>query len=1070
MNTVESVEPVASVRLASDADAGAGAGAGADVETLPRFAVSDFSSDEDSDETDDETDEEEKEEEEEEEEQEQEASEFAAQPTVDDTAAPARNPPLARLVHERVGTLVVQRVARERVRESDPLVVVLDAAVAKEHVESVKEAVGRLLHCLASAAVARRVTLLCAGTSDVLVVHPSEPHVFPLVDVRTGTLYTRVDALASALNQRVASKNVAFVAKTFAEAAALATSNAFPPFPRLIPALRLAARVLSHVATRADHAQVLVVWGGGADIGTDLVARASARAAANAAASAAEALVPAFAALPCPVGVSCVALGERAPLDVLGAVTNAFDGLLTYATDAADAGAALAAAMRFLGRRPTPLLVRPSARSDALHVLETHEAREALARARTTQLMGEEEDEAEAENAETEADGAWTWRACTPAGAIVSAPSGKADAVEAAQFYADGVCAAWTRVANACVQAQTFERARERAQLCASAANALSRTFSASDLLVLSSSPPLSPTLASFLSALQAAANKNARAAFVVALAHAQHPFLSRLATLPDQADALEALECDTSVLEARAELAREQPQWLDAHPPRAARYVCALSGARGDVFGVAACAPSACAAGAAPAPHDVAPEPVLWAPCAARGFSVWSTRPLAETPEPIRVGPALDLALPLVALRSRSHSRSRSDQAKEEGEKEEEEEGEGEGEGEKEGEGEGDADAVDSFTFPMHSSFSAPGVLPLFLRTQDVANTYVSVEASRALAALVRTAAWRDPLLSARVFGGLVGRWLLFACRAACGERNKKQPQDELAPPTDVLLVADVCRSLALGAEAHLVADMFSRFVRGTPAKEELAQARTRAHAQAQEQAHEDAHIDAHAALALLERGTAWRDVCVCDALPALGAIVALWRNSSEHERARGAAINARIEAELATRRVAARAADAERLEEQVATEKRRRAARSLPPLNATKEKALRRKLAAAAKHGGAGESGGGGGGGGLGAPVQGGAALDEDAAREEIAARIVDVDVRPHVKREHFRITAADAAALCETLSGEMAARGEPPAVAAALAVRLRALYDVGDDLVFSVPPPERTLAALRGVFGLA
>jgi len=967
-------------------------------------------------------------------------------------------------------SLLAQTAAVERIRASDPLVVVLDAAVDKANTESAKEAFSRLMHCLSAPSVARRVTVLCAGTSDLLVLHPSEPHVFPFLDAHTNTMHASVGTLLSAINQPVVAKNIAFMAKTYNEAMALSStaassspsapsfsapsapldfpasplllepsaaapsaallSNAVPSPPRLRPALRLAAHVLSHISNRSDHAQVLIMWPGPRD--------------ADFAAGGVSTLVPAFAALDCSVGISCVALGPEAPLDSLGAITTVFDGLLTYSDDVSDAGSALVAAMRFLAKRPSTLLApteysvlhssTPSAR--VLLAQGVLEARMALAQTRTFQLFGVPKEE----RAE------WEWAGCCSAGAFVTAPN-------AAQFFEHGfdesVCDTDARKQ----MLRLYERASSAAANLSFLLASLSPSFSPSCSPSFSPSLPLSPSLSSTLRVL--------RSSFVHALADAVHPFFDNVGVLEDQRDALDALECDTSVLAARAELVREQPRWIEAEEQRAARYLCAKSGARTDVLCVVCNSEEnseenfgANAKIKEDAKNenatDANADAVLWAPFCAPGFNVWNCSPEdAEKPLPIRVGPRISFlpAAPLVGARSKVRST--------EIEKETEDDG---------------VDGEDNVEFfdTEHKEL----LLPLFLRPQDVSNAYVSVEASKAMAALARTSVWRDPLLCARIHGGLVGRWLLFAAGGA--ELPVRGDIEPLPPPSDPQLVADVCRTLAIAAEAHLVADMFARFVRGKPAPNELAKAQEANDKEANDKEKENKENKENKssglgdgvegdgvkaglgkgsrALQLLESGKAWRSSAVCSALPVLGATLMLWRNSTEHERARSAALKEAVEAELQRRKRVARALAEQSVEEQITAEKLRRKTSALPRLKPDQEKALRRKLNKNS------------------AQAQAGAALDDDTTREEICAKIVQVPVDAHVKPHLFRITEADATAVCSAISETAEERGWSEAVRTSLTRKLQELYAIGDALVFSVPADAKTLVAIAAIFNIA
>jgi hypothetical protein len=937
--------------------------------------------------------------------------------------------------------VIVQRAAQERIHESDPLVIVVDAAVDEANTEHAKEALSRLLHCLADASVARRVTILCAGTSDVLVLHPSEPHVFPLVSARSGVLLESIGALSSALNQRVVSKNVPFIAKTFHDAAALvrtteaaaatAAQATTIPEPRLIPALRLAARVLSHVATRTDHAQVLVLWSGGRDglVCTSDVTN----------------LVPAFVSLGCSTSISCVALGTRAPLDVLGAVTSTFDGLLTYASDTADAGSALTAVMRFLSRRPTPLLLGQLASDAFSHnavyaALGLTDARIALSRARTRQLLGEE-DADEAKH--------WTWLACAAGGTMIASASASDDA--ASQFFDDGLDTS-TQIAVADEQTNSaFARSsvggRAISILATMLGNADDSNAPAAALASLAAldhcfaSIDSSTTDARCTRHMLALARQDLRGAFVYALECAQHPLFSRITTLEDQRVALDALECDTSVLDAKSELALNQSRWINAQSSRAEHYRCALGGNCDEPLGIIVTTPAD--------NEDANTKTVLWAPFHAHGFDVWNTKPDMEVPEPVLVGPPI---LTWNAL-SASASAFASDQlvslrcfkptAEKEGEHAWEQGQEAESRSET-------RVAHDEWKQELRTMITAGSVnvLPVFLQTSNVSNAYVSVEASKALAKIAQTPVWRDPLLCARVHGGLVGRWLLFAA----GARSTDVTNDvcPLPPPPNALLIADVCRTLALAGEAHLVADMFARFVRGTPAKEELSLAQQKATEEASLASNTDTR--ARDALALLQGGKAWRGADVCSALSAMAAILALWRNAPEHERARTMAVKERVDAELKARKQVMLQADEKRIAEHVAAEKKRRIDQHLPLIKPAQEKALRRKLKTATKD-----------------DATNGAALDDDTEREQIQSTIVDVDVSAHVKHDMYKIKPADVDALCEALCETSRARGWPEHVCNALAHKTRALYDVGDKLVFCVPSQPDVLVLIANVFGI-
>lgn len=1038
------------------------------------------------------------------------------------------------------GLLVVQPAAPGYVKTGDPLILALDASSSNRALDLgvLGEALTRLFTYLSQ--VRRRVTILVFH-SEVLVLHPAEEHVFPLMTCTLESaaplvvrehMTATIGELHTALNQPIAAKNVAFLVKAYMSVVR-AGGAAAVHHTWITSTLRLAAAMLRHVATRTAHGQVLLVCDGGEFYGRDAAGRQGFLEAAGIVAK----LVPAFGTLPCTVSVSALALGPAAELDTLGAIAYALDGVLTYARGAKELGGALVEACKFLARRPTQLLltlpaalVGTAVATDAASFphADIVAARAAYVKARARQLLGEDA-------AATE------WVSATPTGAVLAVPDGvgvatadgDADAetmpllIEAVVPPAVAAVSTRTAVARA-VAAALYPLMSWRTKVAAAADTpALTATLAALAERVVGvvAWAPLHQLVAA--RARGDATRDAAKAVFVRALQLA-HAFPAAVTVKPEHVALLEALPVDSSVLEARAEFERVYPRWVAAQAARADRYTCHLMHDALEMAAVPVCT------------RGTERGATLWAPFAAKTVPPPAA---CDAPEPIRLGSALVLDdTHVVGLHAHAAALGA---------------GAGAGAG---GVFLCDVTGCDGHLAPKtddagnivagdqvlpkgsraaraaaavveaHNNAAvvgAAGALPLFLQLEDAMNPYTSMEASKALAALANGAddAWQDPLLPARVYGALVSRWLAAAVTndvdatavtaAKVEATEAKVEATEIAVPDDfekiearlsggvadvmetwnylteprVQMLADVCRSLAITAETHLVSDMYARFIKGTPSKDELARAQAalaeaeEAEAESESETESETESDsaakagakaeavakAKATLAAYESKAAWRGPEVVEDVVALGAILALYRSPQEYSRAKQAAIKEYVDgATKAKKREEAATEDAE-VERRLRSTLAARAARGLAPADAHRRayfrKVIRRALA---------EEGGVGAGAGAGEGTETeGAKLDEDAKKEEMTKAILhdmppDAPLAKHLKTEKFKI--GDFATACVPVIEEaLVARGASTAYARAMGGKLRELWEVGDALVQTVPANARLCEAVRRIFSV-
>jgi hypothetical protein len=999
-------------------------------------------------------------------------------------------PPQLKVYAHGDDLLAVQSAAPAYVKPTDPLVLVLDASSSNRKLDLsvLGEALTRLFKFLAK--TQRRVSILVFH-SEVIVLHPAEERMFPLMNCVmeaaapvlrvTEHMTASISELQTALNLPITEKNVDFLVKSYVNVVKAGGSKTVH-HTWITSTLRLAASILRHVATRTEHSQILLVCDGGEFYGRDAAGRQGYLEAAGIA----KKLVPAFGTLLCTVSVSCLALGPDAELDTLSAIAYTLDGMLAYVKDAKDVGTALADLMRFLARRPTQLLVRDGSGSLPETLVAPFpddvvmEARKAYTLVRAIQLFGEDGDATRV-----------GWLASLPSGCLQVLPRSSTatqlceGGEEEGTLHADVVPPHVTQALRMSECARTVARLLYplmswRSKVVA-AADTPALTHALADVLETIRTTGLPRYAFATLHALVEARTAGVkdkhqeRVTYVRMLALA-HPFMANLTVKPAHMAALESLPVDSTVADARAAFEREHVRWVSANPERAARYACALLGDAQEM----PCLPSVksvCDSGAGAG--SACGSSILWAPFASASVPSPVNASTGESPDPILTAPLVHPTPLLVGLQTYAVVAQNGCWAAEDIEVRDD----------------GGAFVVEGQEVPADSRrgrelralLRAPHVpalntaglpLPLFLQLEDAMNPFTSMAASKALAAIVHGTedAWQDPLLPSRVYGSLVGRWLHAAACKAAG----MSVASASAWGLDAQLVADICRTLAITAEVHLVSDMYARFVRGAPSKTELTQAKAALDAalacrdssdedsSSEDSSSEDSSSweekerDARAVLAAYESRMAWRGEEVVQDVPALSAILALYRNPQEYVRAKQAAVKAYVDNTVKRRAINETLSFDAEVERRLASSLEARRRKGLPQPSAAKRAYYRKLIRRALKEERDAE-----------AAELDGAKLDEEErkaarTREIVESMPPDLSVTAYLAPDKYKIGDFVDTAV-PVIEAELVRRGEAPAYAAALASKLTDLYSIGDALVQTVPADAAILSVIARVFEL-
>lgn len=917
---------------------------------------------------------------------------------------------------------------------SDPLVLLLDASTSmrKVDLDTLAEALTRLFTYLA--ATARRVTIIIFH-DEAVVVHPREERVFPIMrcemhsaaPLRTEEVMSATLAeLRTACALPIATANVAFLVRAYTNAIRGGSSDAVH-HTWITSTLRLAAALLRNQTTRQDVGAVLLVCDGGEFYGRD----AAGRQGFLEAPAIVSRLLPAYATLPCPTTVSCLALGPEAELDTLASIAYAFDGVLAYAPSAAELGGALADVMRLLDRRPQPLLVR-GGDGGAVHDWPMC----AAVAAAKTQLSA-------AVCAALGTDGDARSLGCMTAGALVAAPSaavtvlvdtdevGAVDGgdlppqlrqlLDTATAAKAALVALWPLLSWRRKVVAAADTPALTALLAAAADDAAAR-----GLLT-----PLVATLRAVVAARRGDGSNGGAAAVRAAVPRllrlAYHPFSTRVDVRPAHADAFDALPVESSIVQGRHDFEEDFPRWVAANAKRAALYKCALLGDAQDLLGV-----TVCEAPAAPPPR------LLWAHKAEVKWEEEKEDDGAKpTLPPIMLAPPLDFAAPrcgeFVGLEAHAVACVRkpwaaaditpvladgSDGALA---------------------GTVLAYEVGGARVPIGSRCGReltavlraaavpplpPTLLPLFQRLEEAMNPYTSIAASKRLAALANGGvedAWQDKLLPVKVYGSTLAAWL----HAAADGTPYAAPH---LPPAHV--VEELVRTLALTVDGMLASDVYARFVCGrAPLPKESKDKDKKTVAPPP---------DMRAAAT-----SPWRDVDVAGDLPALGLVLALYRNASEFARAKGAAVRDYVAKEEVRRARAAVDEVHTEVERRLASTLAARARRGLSVPYRTRDltqyrNIIRRDLLAERAK----------------AAELEGAALDEKEKKAALTKEIVnnlppDLAVGPFIDYDKYRIASFVSDAV-PVIAAEAVRRGASAEYAARLAHKLTALYEMADALV--------------------